>query len=162
MRHVCQLHASRSSRRNQQLARSIADSLALGAIANSPSLSYRLPHWQVVDVLAAGGVKFIAMRCAGFDRVRGLCLYGLCSVALWPVECALGFAPPSLHCLHCSAVCVRLAVWISRCFHSCHHASATLSQAQVDLARCAHHGIRVMHTNPSHILLIRPRIFSFI
>jgi len=48
-------------------------------------------------------------------------------VALWPVECALGFAPPSLHCLHCSAVCVRLAVWISRCFHSCHPASATLS-----------------------------------
>lgn len=28
-------------------------------------------HLQVVDVLAAGGVKFIAMRCAGFDRVGG-------------------------------------------------------------------------------------------
>lgn len=30
---------------------------------------HHTPHTQVVEKLAAGGVRLVAMRCAGFDRV---------------------------------------------------------------------------------------------
>lgn len=129
MQCVCQLRASRSSRRNQQLAR---------PTANSPSLSYRFPRWQVVDVLAAGGVKFIAMRCAGFDRVRGLIGHCNCCILQDRTHACCSVAGHGLPSV--PGLCGLLSVlWVL--LRPARIVSAALSCAGFDRLRGGHLGV---------------------